>query len=119
MICLTNNFGSIQISEEVIAKIVGRSVEGCYGVVGMAATKATDAFVELLSRENPTRGVKVTAVDNQLVIDLFVIVEYGVSIFAVTSSAMDTVRYDVETQTGLTVSKVNIKVEGIRVTNKE
>ena len=52
-------------------------------------------------------------------IDLFVIVEYGVSIFAVTSSAMDTVRYDVETQTGLKVSKVNIKVEGIRVTNKE
>ena len=58
MICLTNQFGTIQISEDVITKIVGRSVEGCYGVVGMAATRAADSLVELLSRDNPARGVK-------------------------------------------------------------
>jgi uncharacterized alkaline shock family protein YloU len=54
-------------------------------------------------------------VDNELVIDMYTIVEYGISIFAVTSSAIDTVKYNVENLTGLKVSKVNVTVEGIRV----
>ena len=115
MATLTNEMGTIQIADDVIAKIAGRSAESCYGIVGMAAKKASDGLVELLNRENFTRGIRVSTTDNELVIDRFVIVEYGISIFAVSSSAIDTVKYNVENQTGLKVSKVNVTVEGIRV----
>ena len=115
MATLTNEMGTIQIADDVIAKIAGRSAESCYGIVGMAAKKASDGLVELLNRENFTRGIRVSTTDNELVIDMFVIVEFGISIFAVSSSAIDTVKYNVENQTGLKVSKVNVTVEGIRV----
>ena len=115
MATLTNEMGTIQISDDVIAKIAGRSAEGCYGIVGMAAKKASDGLVELLNRENFTRGIRVSSSGEELIIDMYVIVEYGISIFAVSSSAIDTVKYNVENQTGLKVSKVNVTVEGIRV----
>ena len=50
-------------------------------------------------------------------IDLFIIVEYGVSIAAVASSIIQTVKYKVEKATGLTVKQVNVMVNGIRVQN--
>lgn len=65
--------------------------------------------------ENLSRGVKVTTHGNEVTIDLFIIVEYGISIAAVAQNIIDTVKYNVEKLTGVTVNKVNIKVEGVRV----
>lgn len=115
MIAMTNELGSINILEDVVAKIAGRSIEQCYGIVGMAAKKATDGIVEMLNRENYARGIILTNNDGALVIDMYVIVEYGTSIVTVAESAMQTVKYNVETYTGLTVDKVNVIVEGIRI----
>ena len=115
MLAMTNELGSISILDEVVAKIAGRSIEQCYGIVGMAAKKATDGIVELLNRENYTRGIVVNNTDGALVIDMYVIVEYGTSIVTVAESAIQTVKYNVENYTGLTVDKVNVIVEGIRI----
>ncbi|MGI6316768.1 MAG: Asp23/Gls24 family envelope stress response protein [Christensenellales bacterium] len=115
MVTATNEMGSIEITEEVVAKIAGRCIERCYGVVGMAARKTSDGWVELLNRENYARGVQVTSKDGKLTISLYIIIQYGTSIHAVCESAMSTVKYEVEKFTGMPVSKVNITVEGIRV----
>jgi uncharacterized alkaline shock family protein YloU len=48
-------------------------------------------------------------------IDLYVMLEYGVSLSAVAQNARDNVRYRVQEMTGLNVHNVNIFVEGIRV----
>lgn len=115
MVTATNGMGSIDITEEVVAKIAGRCIERCYGVVGMAAKKATDGWVELLNRENYAKGVQVTSQDGKLSINLYIIIQYGTSIRAVCESTMSTVKYEVESFTGLPVEKVNITIEGIRV----
>jgi len=108
---LVNEFGKITISEELIGDIAGFAAVENYGIVGMNAKK-----VELFKRDNLRRGVKVTLLDATTVaIDLFVTLEYGVSLPAVAANTRDNVKYRVEDYTGLTVSYVNIHVEGIRV----
>jgi uncharacterized alkaline shock family protein YloU len=46
---------------------------------------------------------------------LYIIVEYGVSIAEVCKTIVDTVRYKLESMTGVKVRKVGITVEGIRI----
>ena len=110
-----NRLGEIEITNEVLATLAGISAVSCYGIVGMASKKARDGLVELLGNDNLSRGVKVTTQGSEIVIDLYIVVEYGISITAVTQNIIDTVKYNLENLTGATVKKVNIKVEGVRV----
>lgn len=112
---VNTDLGNITIVEDVISTMAGYATIECIGVVAMASKKASDGFVELLGRENLQRGVKVSLTDDGAAIDLFIIVEYGVSISAVASTVVETVKYRVETTTGVKVAKVNVTVEGIRV----
>ncbi|MDD5018468.1 MAG: Asp23/Gls24 family envelope stress response protein [Eubacteriales bacterium] len=110
-----NSYGIIEFSDEFLSNLAGVATMDCYGIVGMASQKAMDGIVELLKGENLNKGVEITT-DGELVhIHLFVIVEYGVSISAVASNVIDTVKYRVENITGLNVDKVDVTVNGIRV----
>ena len=113
---LPNENGNIRYSDDFIASIVGMSATECYGVVGMTATKAWDNVADFLGKNNFKKGVKiVTDESNCLSIELNIVVEYGMSISVVCQSIMQTVKYNVEKITGLTVREVNIIVSGIRV----
>lgn len=113
---LQNKLGTITYSDDYIGSIAGLTTTECYGVVGMSSKKMTDGFVDLLKGENLKRGVKVyTDKSNSLRIDLYIVVEYGISIYAASSSIIETVRYNIEKSTGLNVKEVNIIVSGIRV----
>ena len=112
---IENELGKISFSDLAIASLAGMTAVECYGVVGMASTKATDGLIELLKRENLARGVKVTTSNDSVTIDLYVIVEYGISINAVCTSALDTIRYKVETLMGIPVANIHVHVQGVRV----
>ncbi len=109
-----NKLGQVDISEEVIATIAGAAAIECYGLVGMASRKISDGVSGLLKRENLARGVLVTFQDEAVIIDLNIIVGYGVKISEVAANVMDRVRYSVETMTGLKVNEVNVNVQGVR-----
>lgn len=112
---IDNKYGSIQIDPEVIAMYAGTTAVECFGIVGMAAVSMKDGLVKLLKRESLTKGINVTIRDNVISIDFHVIVSYGVSILAVTDNLIESVKYKVEELTGMTVEKINIYVEGVRV----
>jgi uncharacterized alkaline shock family protein YloU len=112
---MNTNLGSIVIDPEVIAQYAGSEAMECFGIVGMAAISMKDGLVKLLKKESITRGINVTVVDNKLNLDFHVIVAYGVSILAVSDNLMSNVKYKVEEFTGLTIEKINIFVEGVRV----
>ena len=108
--------GKITYSDDYIATIAGMATTECYGVVGMASRKVTDGFSELLGRDNLKRGVKIISDQTNAVrIDLYIVVQYGLTIGAASTNIIDTVRYQVEKTTGLVVRDVNIVVSGIRV----
>ena len=110
-----NEYGTIYIAEDVMLKVVGYAALECYGIVAMSAKKATDGIVEWLGRENLTKGVQIRNVGDMLDVDLYIIVEYGISISEVFKTIVETVRYKLESTTGVKVRKVSITVEGIRI----
>lgn len=113
---MTNELGQINISDEVIGIIGGVAAMECYGLVGMANRSIQDGISELLRREQLNRGVDVHVEPDGVVLDLYIIVEYGTNITEVAYNVMDKVKYTVENQVGVTVSRVNVHVQGVRVT---
>lgn len=107
--------GEVLIDNDVLAKYAGSSAVECFGVVGMASISVKDGIVKLLKRESLSHGVNVTVEDNKIIIDLHIIVSYGVSISAVAENLISNVKYKVEEFTGMEVVKINIFVESVRV----
>jgi uncharacterized alkaline shock family protein YloU len=93
-------------------------VLGCYGVVGMASTTLRDGIAVLLGREASSRGVQVKVSDDVIVIDLYVIIEYGTRITTVAHNIMDAVKYAVERALGADIAQVNVHVQGLRVSGE-
>ena len=112
---IKNDIGTISITEDVMLKVVGYAALECYGIVAMSSKRAKDGFVEWLGKENLTKGVQVNITDAGIDIDLFIIVEYGISIVEVCNIIKSQVCYKIENMTGAKVRRVNISVEGIRV----
>ena len=112
---MNTGLGEIVINPDVIALYAGSVAVECFGIVGMAAVNMKDGLVKLLKKESLTHGITVEVQDNHISIDFHVIVAYGVSICAVSDNLIASVKYKVEEFTGLTIEKINILVEGVRV----
>ena len=112
---ISNDLGLITISEDVLLKVAGYAALECYGIVAMSSKRAKDGLVEWLGKENLTKGVQVNITEAGIDIDLFIIVEYGISIVEVCNIIKSQVCYKIENMTGAKVRRVNISVEGIRV----
>ena len=107
--------GKIAIDTDVIATYAGSVAVECFGIVGMAAVSMKDGLVKLLKRDSLKHGINVGITDNNITLEFHVIVAYGVSISAVSDNLISNVKYKVEEFTGLTIEKINILVEGVRV----
>ena len=113
---MITKLGKITVADDLISSIAGFAAVENVGIVGMNAKKASDSFIELFGKDNMRRGVKVTVVSPDVIdIDLYVTLEYGVSLPAVAQNAKNNVKYRVEEMTGLAVRAVNVHVENIRV----
>lgn len=112
---MNTQLGAVIIDPEVIAKYAGSVAVECFGIVGMAMVNMKDGIVKLLRGDNLTKGVSVQINDNKITLSFHVIVAYGVSISAVSDNLISNVKYKVEEFTGMTLEKINIYVEGVRV----
>ena len=113
---LDGELGMISIDSEVIARYAGSTAVECFGIVGMAAVSMKDGLVKLLKKESLTKGIQVGISDeNKITLNFHVVVAYGVSISAVTDNLISNVKYKVEEFTGMSVDKINIYIEGVRV----
>ncbi|GFI07761.1 MAG: Asp23/Gls24 family envelope stress response protein [Lachnospiraceae bacterium] len=112
---MNTQLGAVIIDPEVIARYAGSVAVECFGIVGMAMVNVRDGIVKLLKGDNLTRGVNVQINDNRITLSFHVIVSYGVSISAVSDNLISNVKYKVEEFTGMSIEKINIFVEGVRV----
>jgi uncharacterized alkaline shock family protein YloU len=111
--------GKIEISRRAIASIASEAVLRCYGVVGMSATTIKDDIAEILQVENSHRGVQVSVVDSRILVDLYVVIEYGTRISEVAHNIMENVKFAIERALGMSVAEVNVHVQGLRVSNND
>ena len=101
--------GTITISRDVVADIVGETASSCYGVVGLT----TGSRVGRLLRRD---GITVAGEAAAMRIGLHVVVEYGLNLAEVAATIRSQITYDVERLTGLTVESVEVVVQDVRVT---
>jgi len=105
--------GNIKISVDVVATIAGIAANEIEGVAGMYSSLAGGIADIFSSKKSPSKGVKVEITENTAVIDLYIIVDYGIRIPELSWELQENVKNSVETMTGLNVEKVNIHVEGV------
>ncbi|MDD5860550.1 MAG: Asp23/Gls24 family envelope stress response protein [Eubacteriales bacterium] len=112
---ISSEYGEILVDSDVIATYTGSVAVSCFGIVGMAAYSMKDGLVHLLRRDSLKYGINVRIDNNRISLTIHCIVAYGVSILTVYENLSDAVRYKVEQFTGLSVDRVDVVVEGIRV----
>ena len=110
-----NSLGEITVSPKIIADIAGNVANKCYGVVGMASKNTKDGIVSLLKGDNISKGVHITIGENGILVELHIVVQFGLNINSTCESIVHRVRYTLEEMTGIPVKCVNIKVDGVRV----
>jgi uncharacterized alkaline shock family protein YloU len=109
------SLGRIEVAPQVVASIAGHAANECYGIVGMAARGLRDGIAERLNRENLHRGVEIEVREGGILIELYVIAQYGTRISEVAHNLMSAVKYAVERTLGLPVLAVNVNVQGIHL----
>jgi uncharacterized alkaline shock family protein YloU len=106
----TNKYGKISVSDDAVVMVANHVAGECYGVVDLASRRVTDALAKVFRSNSNTKGVKITCVDHNIYIDLFVKVKAGVNVDAVSKTLSNTVKYAVEQFTGMVVKVVNVNV---------
>jgi uncharacterized alkaline shock family protein YloU len=109
--------GRIEVSPAAVATIANHVVLSSYGVVGMSSKNLVNGLSQVLRPES-RRGVEVHIDEDQIVIDLYVVIEYGVRIATVARNVMDSVKFSVEKAMGVPITAVNVHVQGLRVSVK-
>ncbi|MBA4542974.1 MULTISPECIES: Asp23/Gls24 family envelope stress response protein [Thermoactinomyces] len=107
-----NQLGKVEIAPEVIQIISGIAASRVEGVVGLSGGVASN-LNQLLGRKNVKKGIRVE-LDDQLVIELAVVVQYGYNIPEVGQEIQEQVKSAVESMTGLIVDQVVVRVDGIK-----
>ena len=105
--------GRTEVLEPVVAAIAGHAAINCYGVMGMAGRGLRDGVSTLVRRENLHRGIEVREVAAGLIVDLYVIVQYGTRIQEVAHNLQETVKFALERAIGVSVIEVNVTVQGV------
>ena len=106
------DFGQIQIADEVVAIIAATAAMEIEGVLNASAASG-NAFVEFFGKKSQTKGIKVNSDGGELTLDMDIVVLFGKKIQFAATEVQKKVKSAVETMTGLSVAMVNVNVCGI------
>ena len=111
------NSNNIKIADDVVAVIAGVAVSEVQGVYEMSGGFAGGISEVLSGKKNLAKGIKVELTEKSAKIDVNIVVEYGTRIPDVAYEIQSKVKKAVETMTGLSVSEVNVHVQGVNTNN--
>lgn len=112
-----NGLGKVEIAPEVIEVIAGIAASEIEGVSSMRGNFAA-GVVERLGKKNHGKGVKVELSEEGIVIDVYCVMIFGVSIPKVAQNIQDNIRQALLNMTALDINEVNIHVVGIQFDTK-
>lgn len=103
----------VRISEEVIAAIASVAASQVEGVAAMSGNIVGDISNAILGKKGKGRGVKVSAGEKEVSLDLYFNVKYGARIPEVAYKVQEHVKKSIESMTDLKVTQVNIHIQGV------
>ena len=116
----TNEKGTVRLDENVIISVVKMAACSVDGVLRLAgAGSIVDSIASMIGHRKSSDAITVSYDDNKLVIEMQIVVVYGVNIPKIGQDVQMAVMEKVKETTGLDVSRVNIIVQGIEETMVE
>lgn len=113
-----SELGKIEIAPEVIETIAGLAASEVEGVASMRGNFASDV-VERFGKVSHSKGVKVEITDTRIQIDMYLVIQHGVSIPKVAQQLQTNIRQSLKNMTSLEVDEVNVHVVGIQMESDE
>lgn len=107
--------GKLHVANDVLADMVGHAAMECYGVVGMVAPNAADGIAKILPPSRLRRGITIDNADDGIRVNLYIVVEYGTNMNAVSQNLIDTVRFVLENQARVPVESIDVHVQDMKV----
>jgi uncharacterized alkaline shock family protein YloU len=107
------SLGKIEVLPNAIHSIATRATTECYGVVGMAAPRLRYGRAVLLPPERSSQGVQVRVVNDRIIVEVYVALEYGLRMSEIAHNIMSTVKFSIEKMLGVPVSQVNVNIQGL------
>ncbi|ANZ62141.1 alkaline-shock protein [Secundilactobacillus paracollinoides] len=104
--------GNIQVAPQVLEIIAGIAANDVDGVARMRGSLA-NSVNELFGRKERGKGVKLSLTDDDLRVDVYVYLDYGVSVPKVALAIQEQVKQQLLFMTDLHLSEVNVHVEGV------
>ncbi|MFC7320838.1 Asp23/Gls24 family envelope stress response protein [Halobacillus campisalis] len=113
-----STLGNVEIAPEVIEVIAGIAVSEVAGVASMRGNFAT-GVVERLGKKSHGKGVKVELDQDGILIDAYVVMDYGISIPDTAQKIQDNTRQALKNMTALEIKEINVHVVGVQMDSKE
>ena len=113
MINITNDSGTIRITDDVFTYLAGDAATSCFGVKGMAGRSKDGGPLQLLRRESKGVVVHYNDVDDSISLELHIGVDQGVNMATVARSIMKEVSYKLQKSTGVPVKAVDVYIDTI------
>lgn len=107
--------GSLEISNGVLADLVGYAALECYGIVGVADVSKRDAFLKILPQTRLRRGIRIDVTDSGVFVEVNVVVEYGTNIAVVCENLRERIQFILKEYAGVDDVCVNVNVCDVNV----
>lgn len=107
--------GKLHVANDVLADMVGHAAMECYGVVGMVAPNPADGIAKILPTSKLRRGIVLDTTDTGVRVHLYIVVEYGTNMAAVSQNLIDAVNFVLKEQARVAVEGVEVHVQDVRV----
>lgn len=105
--------GKIEVLPNAIHTIAKKATSECYGVVGITAPRLHYGQAVLLKPEMSNQGIQVRVVNDQIIVEVYVALEYGLRISEIAQNIMSSVKFSIEKMLGVPVARVNVNVQGL------
>ena len=105
--------GKIEVLPNAIHTIAKKATSECYGVVGITAPRLHHGQAVLLKPEMSNQGIQVRVVNDQIIVEVYVALEYGLRISEIAQNIMSSVKFSIEKMLGVPVAQVNVNVQGL------
>jgi uncharacterized alkaline shock family protein YloU len=105
--------GKIEVLPNAIHSIAVQAISECYGVVGITAPRLRNGRPVFLPPGQINRGIQMRVIDDQIIIDVYVALEYGLRISEIAHNIMSSVKFSIEKMLGVPVTQVNVNVQGL------
>ena len=107
------SLGKIEVLPNAIHTIAMQAASECYGVVGLTAHRLRNGQAVLLLPEQSNQGVQVRVVNEHIIIEVYVALEYGLRMSEIAHNIMSSVKFSVEKMLGVPVAQVNVNIQGL------